>query len=88
MNVERDDGAFAVDLKERGPATAGKFAYGTFDDPSLGEETRERSAREIGCLVRMRLKIRLRLILRGVLFEAVCVRLKLNRCIAILRYRE
>src|ERR1700677_1425113 len=34
-------------------------------------ETRARSAREIGCLVRIWLKIRLRLICRGVLFEAL-----------------
>ena len=36
-------------------------------------EARARSARDIGCLVRIRLKIRFRLISRGILFDALCL---------------
>ena len=45
-------------------------------------EARARSAREIGCFVRIRLKIRFRLISRGILFDALCWCVNVNRCAA------
>src|ERR1700756_1761985 len=42
-------------------------------------ETRARSARERGWRVRTRLKTRFRLIWRGVLFDALCLRVNVNR---------
>src|ERR1700756_5545013 len=42
-------------------------------------ETRARSARDKGWRVRTRLKTRFRLIWRGVLFDALCLRVNVNR---------
>ena len=47
-------------------------------------ETRARSAREIGCRVRIWLKMRLRLICRGILFEALSLLVKENCDVGIL----
>src|SRR6185437_13204339 len=59
-----------------GPSTTSRSAISSsmISDTVLrcSPETRARSAREIGCCLRTRFRMRLRLICRGVRFEALC----------------
>ena len=93
MDVERDDCALMVQFEKCRSATARRSSRRAFEDPLLLDQvfdnqrdraalqagTRARSARDSGWRVPHQLKTRLRLICRGVLFDALCLRVNVNR---------
>src|SRR3981081_274180 len=77
-----------VGLRPRGglPVEPSRIHFSLIRSSTISEtvlrwrpETRARSARDRGWRVRTRLKTRFRLIWRGVLFDALCLRVNVNR---------
>jgi hypothetical protein len=83
MNIERDHGALVVQFEKGRSSAAWRSARRTlkypplldqiFDDQRNGAALQTRDASQI------RLKTRFRLIWRGVLFDALCLRVNVNR---------